>query len=107
MKIIKGILKEQLKNAIQLKEDYQRELKKLGRGVIVKKRISNNYYYYNEYRSGNKVIFDYLGKLIPAQVKILKNKQKMRKRYKDMIKELDKQICFFQKTLKTKEAKHA
>lgn len=105
MKILKGILEEHLKNAIRLKKDYINAIERLGRGSIIKKRIYNNDYYYNEYREGSRVIFDYLGKLNPEEIQVLLGKRHQRKEYKKMVKELDKQIRFLRKALRAKEIK--
>lgn len=106
MKILRGILVEQLKNAIRLKKDYIKALAQLGRGSIIKKRIYNHDYYYNEYREGGRVVFEYLGKLKPEEIHVLLGKKHRREEYKKMIKELDQQISFLQKALRAKEMRN-
>ena len=46
MKVIKGVLKEDLNKSLRMKKDYQRELAKLPKGSLVKKKIRGKEYYY-------------------------------------------------------------
>jgi hypothetical protein len=41
---------------------YFRQLEELPKGAIVSKTVGSNKYYYLKYRSGKKVVTDYLGK---------------------------------------------
>lgn len=103
MKILKGILEEQLENALRLKEDYIKALSQLGHGNIIKKRIYNQDYYYNEYRNGARIIFEYLGKPSQKELQRLLEEKHRREEYKKMVKELNLQISFLQKALRAKE----
>ncbi len=38
MKIIKGVLEEELENSLRMKEEYERAIDALPRGALVKKR---------------------------------------------------------------------
>ena len=46
MPIIKGVLREELENSLWMKEDYERELAKLPKGSLIKKKIKGHEYYY-------------------------------------------------------------
>ena len=46
MGAIKGVLKEELKNSLEMKKNYERELVKLPKGSLVKKKIKGKEYYY-------------------------------------------------------------
>lgn len=106
MKVLKGILEEQLENAIQLKKDYNREISNLRHGAIIKKSVYNHDYYYQEYRNGPQIIFKYLGKLEPNQINEFLEEKHRREEYIKMVKELDMQIRFLKKALKAKEMRN-
>lgn len=106
MKVLIGVLEEQLENAIRLKEDYLKAIEKYGRGSVIKKRIYNQDYYYNEYRDGQRIVFDYLGKLKPDELKVLSENKHKRTEYKKMVEELDRQISFLKKALRLKEVRN-
>jgi hypothetical protein len=46
MSVIKGILREELENSLQMKIGYERELAKLPKGSLVKKQVKGHDYYY-------------------------------------------------------------
>ena len=48
MKIIKSVLKEELANSLAMKKNYERELVKLPKGSLVKKKIKGHEYYYSD-----------------------------------------------------------
>lgn len=106
MKILKGILEEQLDNAIRLKKDYIKTLAQLGHGSIIKKKIYNHDYYYNEYRDGSRIVFEYLGRLKPEEIEVFSDNRHRREEYKRMIRELDRQISFLEKALCAKEIRN-
>jgi len=51
--------KSRIKNMIMM---YESEMFSLPRGVLVKKNINGNNYYYIQYREGKKVISKYVGR---------------------------------------------
>lgn len=46
MKIIKGVLEEELENALRQEKAYLKALSELPQGVLIKKTIKDNDYYY-------------------------------------------------------------
>ncbi len=54
---IKGVLKEGLSNSLRMKKSYERELIKLPKESLVKKKIRGHDYYYLVIREGDKVRF--------------------------------------------------
>ena len=50
MPVIKSVLKEELENSLRMKSDYERELAKLPKGSLIKKRIKGHEYYYLVFR---------------------------------------------------------
>ena len=63
MKIIKGVLEEELQNSLRMKEQYEKALKKLPRGCLSKKIIKGKPYYYLVERKGKKVEYKYIGNI--------------------------------------------
>ena len=68
MNVIKSVLKEELANSLAMKKDYERELAKLPKGSLVKKKIKGHEYYYLQVREKGKVRFIYKGKLSDEEV---------------------------------------
>jgi hypothetical protein len=106
MRILKGILKEQLESAGRLKKGYEQSILNLHCGALVSKRINNRVYYYNELRDKNRISFEYLGKLDPDRIKAFNQDKHRKNEYKRMIKELNLQIKFLKKVLSLKEIKN-
>jgi len=46
MKIIKGVLEEELKNSLRMQAEYEKALAGLPRGVLVRKFVKGHQYYY-------------------------------------------------------------
>jgi len=104
MGVIKGVLKEELENSIQLKKEYEKALKSNPGGCIVKKEIRGNNYYYLAIREGKKVKFIYKGKkLSEDDVAQLKKSKQLRNKYKKLIQKLNNQIKYLRKALRGKE----
>ncbi len=97
--MVKGVLREELEHAKRAKQRYEEGLDELPRGSLQKKKINDKAYYYIAYRNGNKVKFDYLGKLSDADIKSYREKIEKRKRYKKLIKDLDKEIKYLGRVL--------
>jgi len=103
MKVIKGVLKEELDNSLAMRMNYQRELAKLPKGSLVKKKIKGNEYYYLVLREKGKVKFIYKGKLNADEVKRYKQAREYRAKYRKLVSELNKQIKFLKGTLRGKK----
>jgi hypothetical protein len=102
MKIIKGVLAEELENSLQMKKRYAEALQKLPRGSLVKKNIGGRNYYYLAFRENKKVRFVYKGRLSEVEVKRYKDAQKMRAKYRKLCREVNQQIVFLKKVLRGK-----
>jgi hypothetical protein len=103
MGVIKGVLKEELANSLHMLKRYQEESAKI-KGVLVRKKIGQKYYYYLAKRQGEKVKFIYKG---PASQAVREAYLKQRKRleqYKKFIFQVKKQIRFIRKALRGKES---
>ena len=104
MGLIKGVLKEELENSLRLKENYNKELKKRPGGSIVEKRISGHKYYYVAFREGKRVRFIYKGKALSAEfLAEFKKSRRLRKKYKELVRQLNARIKYLRKALHGKE----
>ncbi len=103
MGAIKGVLKEELRNSLQMKRDYERELKKLPRGSLVKKKVKGHEYHYLVQRVGEKVRFTYKGKLPEEEVRKYRQAKEYRAKYRKLLSQVKKQIKFLRGALRGKK----
>ena len=100
MRVIKGILKEELANSLAMEKSYERELAKLPKGSLVKKTIKGHVYYYLEVRENGKVRFLYRGKLSEKEIEQYKQAKQYRAQYRKLLSEVRRQIRFLRTTLR-------
>ncbi len=103
MKVIKGILEEELQNSLRMKKQYEEALKKLPRGCLVEKQIKGHNYYYLASRKNNKVRFIYKGKISKSARNKYIEAKKLRAKYRKHLSQSNKQISFLRKALRGKE----
>ena len=104
MGVIKGVLKEELENSIEMKKDYEKALKSHPGGCFVQKETKGHQYYYLAVREGKKVRFIYKGKrLSKDEIAKLEKSKRLRKKYKKLIQKLDRQIKYLRRSLRGKE----
>ncbi len=101
---IKSILKEELENSLRMQKRYERELKKLPKGSLVKKEIRGHFYYYLILRVEGKVKFTYKGKN-PSEdiIKSYAEAKRKRAQYRNYLSKIKKQIKFLRSSLRGKE----
>ena len=104
MGVIKGVLKEELENSLRMKSGYERELAKLPKGSLIKKRIKGNDYYYLLLRERGKVKFIYKGKVTEKEIGRYKQVKEYRAKYRKLLSQVKKQIKFLRSTLRGKES---
>jgi hypothetical protein len=97
---IKDMLNEELQNSLQIRKDYERALKELPKGSLVRKVIGGHEYFYLAFRDGDKVKFDYVGKLDKDEIAKHEDAKKLRARYRRQILEVNQQIKFIRKALR-------
>jgi hypothetical protein len=102
MKVLKGVLAEELENSLQMRKRYTEAIQKLPRGSLVEKKIGGRSYYYLAFRENKKVRFVYKGRLSEGEVKRYKEAQKMRANYRKLCREVNQQIVFLKKVLRGK-----
>ncbi len=100
---IKDMLKEELQNSWQIKNDYEEAIRDLPRGALVCKQIGGHPYYYLAHREGKRVVFDYLGTLSDEEIQKYEDAKQSRARYRKRLSEVNKQIRFLQKVIREKQ----
>lgn len=103
MKVIKGVLQEELQNSRRQQAAYKKALRAIPKGSLVKKEIKGHLYYYLVFRDNGKVRLAYKGKLSREEIKKYAESRKMRDKYKKLLSQLNAQISFLQKALHAKE----
>jgi hypothetical protein len=104
MGVIKGVLKEELENSLSMKKGYERELAKLPKGSLIKKRVKGHEYYYLLLREKGKVKFIYKGKVSEEEIKKYKEAKEYRAKYRKLLSQVKKQIRFLRSALRGKES---
>jgi len=104
MKIIKSMLKEELKNSLAMKQGYERELAKLPHGSLVKKIIKGHVYYYLQKRENGKIRYEYKGKLSREELKSYRQIKQYKTKYRRLLSEVKRQIRFLQGSLRAKKS---
>ena len=104
MRIIKGVLREELENSLKMKKGYEQALEDLPRGCLVQKEIRGHKYYYLAVREDSKVKYVYKGKVSDDYIKKYAEAKKMRAKYRNLLSQAKKQIKFLRKTLRGKES---
>ncbi len=104
MGAIKGVLKEELENSLRMRVDYERELAKLPKGSLIKKKIKGHEYYYPLLRDKGKVRFIYRGKVSKDEIKKYKEAKELRAKYRKLLSQVKKQIKFLRSALRGKES---
>ncbi|MDH5415537.1 MAG: hypothetical protein OEW87_15480 [Flavobacteriaceae bacterium] len=103
MKVIKGVLEEELQNSLRMKKQYEKALQELSKGCLVEKKIKGHRYYYLAVRESKKVKFIYKGKISEEEKKKYIAAKKLRAKYRKLLSQLNKQIAFLKKALNGKE----
>lgn len=98
--IIEGVLEEELQHLLEVKNEYEKELSKLPKGALVKKKIKGHIYYYLAHREGKKVIFDYQKDISEEDIKKHQEAKKDRKKYRKLLSEIKKEIKFIRRALR-------
>ena len=103
MRILQGILYEELDRLRHTLRVYQKELAGLPKGSIVSKRIKGHVFHYLAYRNGVRMVFKYLGKLDKDGLDKFNSIQKQRDQYRKFIIDVKKQIRFLERALRVRK----
>jgi hypothetical protein len=102
---IKGILREELDNSIRMKKKYEEALADLPPGSLIKKKIKGYEYYYIVLREHGDVKFIYKGKEVSRDmIKEYERAKDLRKKYRNALSQIKKQIKFLKGSLRGKES---
>ncbi len=104
MGVIKSVLREELSNSLRMKKGYDRELSKLPKGSLVRKKIKGHDYYYLLLRKNGKVKFIYKGKVSEHEVKKYQEVKRYRAKYRKLLSQVKKQVKFLRSRLRGKES---
>jgi len=99
MGAIKGVLREEFENSLQMKKDYERELAKLPKGSLIEKEIKGRKYYYLLLRENGRVKFIYRGKVSKEEIEKYKKAKEYRAKYRRLLSQVKKQIRFLRSSL--------
>ncbi|MBM3254185.1 MAG: hypothetical protein FJZ16_08025 [Candidatus Omnitrophica bacterium] len=102
MGVIKGVLKEELENSLDMLKRYQEEVAKI-KGCLIRKKIGKNCYYYLARRQGKKVRFIYKGPISDEIKKAYAKQRQTLNKYKKLLSHVKKQIKFLRRALRGKE----
>lgn len=100
MKILQGILKEELERLQKLHKHYIKEIAKLPKGCLIRKKIGHNIYFYLNYRNGQKSIFKYIGKLNKNEFRELSEKIEKRRKLRKLNIAVKKDISKLKKIIR-------
>lgn len=103
MKVIKGVLEEELENSMRQEAAYLKAIESLPAGALVKKEIRGHEYYYLVLRDKGEVRFIYKGKLSKEEIKKYNEVKKLRAKYRKLLSQVRKQISFLRKALRARE----
>jgi hypothetical protein len=99
MNPVKGVLSEELENSERLLKRYRQAIEAFPKGSLVPKKIKGGMFYYLAYRKGEKVHFEYKGKLSAGEISDYKQVANQKKKYRSLLADLKKQIIFLKRAL--------
>ena len=99
MSVIEGVLREEKERNLMMQNQYLQEISALPKGSIVKKSNKSGDYYYLAYRSGNKIISDYLGKDAEKAQEVQQDIDK-RKHLEGLVRNLKSELKLISKVVK-------
>jgi len=86
--VVEGVLKEELARLQSAEKSYLREIRRLPKGSLQKKRIKGIPYAYLVFRKEKVVIRKYLGRPSESELKQLKGKIQLRQKYEKLLRAL-------------------
>lgn len=104
---IKGVLAEELQNSRRLLKRQEEALGRLPKGSLVAKKIKGGVFHYLAVRDGDKVRFQYMGKLPAAEVEKYEEAKRLRKKYIGQASKLRGQVKFLERALHERKRKPA
>jgi len=102
--VIKGVLREELKNSLRMSKEYESALKKLPKGCLAMREIRGHKYYYLVKREDGKVRYIYIGNVSEPERQKYQETKELRAKYRKLLSQVKKQIRFLRSSLRGKEA---
>lgn len=102
MDLIKSVLQEELESSLETQKYYQKEISKLPKGSLSRKKIDNRVYYYLSYWESSKVKTDYIGKLSNKEIKDYQDRINKRRHYQSQLRKVNKKIKYLRRILNVK-----
>lgn len=96
-----NIKKEELERLREAGKSYQRELKRLPRGSIQRKKIGKAMYPYLVFRQGKRVVSQYLGRLSSEELARLRDGIQLRRRYERLLRDVRQNATHVEKMIQT------
>jgi hypothetical protein len=88
--VMEEIMKDELKRIREVISSYLREIKKLPKGSVQRKKIRGHVYPYLAVREGSQVSYRYLGKLPSVKLEELNKEIERRRQYRRLLAEAKK-----------------
>ncbi len=103
MKLLKGILEEELENSRRMKKSYEKAISSLPRGSLVPKQVYGKQYYYLIFRDKGKVRTLYKGRVSEEEKKKYQEAKSLRAKYRSLYSEVKKEIRLLERVLRARE----
>ena len=102
MKTMEGILRQELKRLQETEKSYVKEIEKLPRGSLQKKKIKGITYSYLVSSKNSKLSYRYLGGTSGEELEKIKEGIDLRKKYQDLLRAVRRDIQRIKKILHAK-----
>ena len=100
---IKGMLREELENSLEMQKNYERELEKLPRGSLVRRVIRGREYFYLIFREAGQFRSIYRGKVSAEEIEKYRHAKEFRAKYRHLLSRVKKEVRFMRSALRGKE----
>ena len=102
MNTIFHIMKEEYERLVEADQMYRNNIERMPKGSPRIKHIRNGDYLYLARRNGSKVVYDYVGPVNSDPAKATLEQVKRRKRYEDLLKDIQRNLKDVRKVLRGK-----
>lgn len=86
--LVRSVFEDEFERNKRLVSRYEKEIERLPKGAVFKRKIGNQEYYYLNYRNGKKVVSKFLGNVVDYNIEELKENLNKRKDLSKVIKKL-------------------
>lgn len=96
------VMKEEYERLIEAEHIYSKNISKMPKGTLRKKRLRHQDYLYLAHRDGPKVVYDYVGNAGSDKAKEIEELVNKRKRFEALLKETRQALKEVKKVLRGK-----